>query len=191
MITIQDPLSGASYFLDPEQKIATKVPSAPTGKNVMFSRDAGEGPIPEKLRSGAVAGGFVSGGEGPTVVMGFNAGQQGDSVPLEEKSESLGKETIAGLSADGTRTITSIPANAIGNERQLDIVRERWYSADLGIVLRSKQSDPRFGETTYEVTNLGRVGPSPSLFEVPSDYKLREAEPHVLVRHSSGPVTAR
>jgi hypothetical protein len=38
----------------------------------------------------------------------------------------------------------------------------------------SKQSDPRFGETTYRLTNINRAEPSRSLFEVPSDYTVKE-----------------
>jgi len=82
---------------------------------------------------------------------------------------------VAGLSADGTRTITTIPANTIGNERPIEIVRERWYSPDLQLVMRSTQTDPRFGETAYEVTKLDRREPPHSLFEVPSNYQVRDA----------------
>ena len=48
----------------------------------------------------------------------------------------------------------------------------------------SKQEDPRFGETTYEVTKLNRIEPSSSLFEVPSDYKINKAGPQVIKYHT-------
>ena len=99
-----------------------------------------------------------------------SAGRQPD-----ENSESLGKETIAGVSAEGVRTTMTIPAEAMGNERPIEITRERWFSPDLQIVLRSKQSDPRFGVTTYEVTKLDRASPAHSLFQVPHDYQIRKA----------------
>jgi hypothetical protein len=99
----------------------------------------------------------------------------------------LGKETIAGISGDGTRTTTIIPANAMGNERPLDIVRERWYSPDLQIVLRSKQTDPRFGETIYEATRVDRGEPASTIFEVPSDYKISKGDAHVIVKHDADP----
>jgi hypothetical protein len=192
MITIQDPVSGVSYFLDPQRKIATKIPAPPTGKGVMVSGgmiggDAGDGPVTASVMgSPPVAGGFVSASEGRHVaVLDFNGGPPGQVVHPAEKSESLGKETIAGLAADGTRTTTTIPANVIGNERPLDIILERWYSADLQIVLRSRQTDPRFGETTYEVTKLDRREPSTSLFEAPSDYTVREA--HVVLSPGAAP----
>lgn len=36
----------------------------------------------------------------------------------------------------------------------------------------SRQSDPRFGETTYRLTNIVRSEPPPDLFEVPADFKV-------------------
>jgi hypothetical protein len=191
MITIQDPISGASYFLDPQRKTATKLPAPPTGSGVMVTAgmangDAGLGPVTASVGPGAVSGGFVSAGDGQVPVLGFSAGPVGARIlQPAEKSDSLGKETIVGLSADGTRTTATIPANVIGNERPLDIVRERWYSSDLQIVLRSKQEDPRFGETAYEVTKLERIEPTSSLFEVPSDYKITRDKSHVSIKHPS------
>ena len=185
MITIQDPVSSVSYVLDPERKVATKLPALPPpGKMVtrgVASGDVRYGPVTHvDVGEHATGGGFVSAGEGPTTVIGFNAGPAGQSLQAEENSESLGKQKVAGLEADGTRTTTTIPANAIGNERPLDIVRERWYSPDLQIVLRSTQTDPRFGETTYEVTTIDRQEPSPSLFTVPKDYKMEAGDVHVV-----------
>ncbi len=89
----------------------------------------------------------------------------------ETRTEDLGVQTIEGVDAVGTRTITTIPAGAIGNERPIDMVYERWYSNELQLVVMSKNSDPRFGEQTYRLTNIVRSEPDPSLFEVPSDYK--------------------
>jgi hypothetical protein len=38
----------------------------------------------------------------------------------------------------------------------------------------SRHSDPRFGETTYRLTNIVRVEPSPDLFEPPSEFTVVE-----------------
>lgn len=187
IITIQDPVSGTNYSLDTQHKIATKLPSFPGGKGVMVTRSLGGG-IAAAGKSLVVTGDAMSGPatmdpnstspvlfggtEAGPAVFALSGGPQDPAVQPEEKSESLGKETIAGLSADGTRTLIIIPANAIGNERPLDIVREQWYSGDLQIVLRSKRTDPRFGNTAYEVTKIDRAEPAANLFEVPSDYKV-------------------
>jgi hypothetical protein len=90
------------------------------------------------------------------------------------KTESLGKQIIEGVEAEGTRNTVEIPAGEIGNERPIEIVFERWYSLQLQVVVMTRHSDPRFGETTYRLTNINRSEPAHSLFEVPSDYKVRE-----------------
>ena len=33
-------------------------------------------------------------------------------------------------------------------------------------------SDPRYGDTTYELTNISMAPPDPALFEIPSDYTV-------------------
>ena len=93
------------------------------------------------------------------------------------KTESLGKQTIEGVECEGTRWITTIAAGEIGNELPIEIVFERWYSPELQTVVMSKQSDPRFGENTYRLTNINRSEPPHTLFEVPADYTTQEAGP--------------
>ncbi len=90
------------------------------------------------------------------------------------KKEPLGTQTIEGVEAEGTRTTTTIPAGAIGNERQIDIVYERWYSKDLQLIVLSRHSDPRFGDQTYRLTNISRSEPDSSVFTVPADYKVQD-----------------
>ncbi|HET6975387.1 MAG TPA: hypothetical protein VFI24_03630 [Pyrinomonadaceae bacterium] len=91
-----------------------------------------------------------------------------------EVKEQLGKQNIEGVEAEGTRTTVTIPAGEIGNERPIEIVSERWYSPELQLVVMTRHSDPRFGETTYKLTNINRSEPAKSLFEVPSDYTVKE-----------------
>jgi hypothetical protein len=91
-----------------------------------------------------------------------------------EVKEQLGKQIIEGVEAEGTRTTVTIPAGDIGNERPIEIVSERWYSPELQLVVMTRHSDPRFGETTYKLTNINRSEPAKTLFEVPSDYTIKE-----------------
>ena len=98
-------------------------------------------------------------------------GGPGDSK-WETKTEDLGTQNIDGVTCEGTRHITTIPAGAIGNERPIEITYERWYSNDLGMVVSSKHSDPRFGEQTYTLRNIVRAEPDPSLFTVPKEFKF-------------------
>lgn len=87
--------------------------------------------------------------------------------------ESLGTQTINGISVQGTRFTRTIPAGQIGNDKPLSIVREEWYSPELQMVIQSKHSDPFMGETTYTVANIQRTAPDASLFSVPSDYTVK------------------
>ena len=89
----------------------------------------------------------------------------------DTRTEDLGEQNIEGVSAKGTRTITTIPAGEIGNERPIETIYEKWYSDELQMVVYSKSSDPRFGEQTYRLTNINRSEPDPSLFTPPPGYK--------------------
>jgi len=41
----------------------------------------------------------------------------------------------------------------------------------------SRRSDPRMGETTFQLTNIRRSEPLRSMFEVPPEYTVREGPP--------------
>jgi hypothetical protein len=87
------------------------------------------------------------------------------------KIEHLGTKFIEGIETVGTKTIMTIDAGTIGNERPIEIVYERWYSKELDLIVQSRNYDPRFGEQTYRLTNINRNEPDRSLFTVPADYK--------------------
>ncbi|MBV9959710.1 MAG: hypothetical protein JO360_14900, partial [Acidobacteria bacterium] len=93
------------------------------------------------------------------------------------KVESLGTKSIEGIEAEGTRATITIPAGQIGNDRPIEIVSERWFSNALQVVVMSKHSDPRIGDSVYRLTNLKRTEPDASLFKVPSDYTIKEGKP--------------
>jgi hypothetical protein len=90
------------------------------------------------------------------------------------KTEELGTQVMQGLSVQGKRVTRAIPAGREGNEKEIDIVTETWYSADLQVVVMSKTSDPRFGESIYQLNAITRAEPDPSLFVVPADYAVKE-----------------
>jgi len=68
---------------------------------------------------------------------------------------------------DDRKVTRTIPAGQIGNQNDIVITSERWYSPDLELVLQETRSDPRFGNSTYQVTNIGATSvsftPDPSL----------------------------
>ena len=117
----------------------------------------------------------LSGGGGGAVMtrrLGPGAEGGGDEPGAASvKQESLGTQLIEGVSAEGTRVTRTIPAGTIGNEKPIVITVETWKSPDLQIVVLSKRTDPRFGETTYKLTDITRGEPDPSLFQVPKDAK--------------------
>jgi hypothetical protein len=96
------------------------------------------------------------------------AKKNGGNVTVED----LGALTVNGISAHGTRVTTLVPIGAIGNDREFRSVTERWFSSDLNLLVKSVSTDPRFGTTTYELTNISRQPPDPALFQVPGDYRV-------------------
>jgi hypothetical protein len=96
------------------------------------------------------------------------------SSKAEAKTEKLEARNVEGVQAEGLRITTTIPAGDIGNEQPIQIVDERWYSPELQVVVMTRHSDPRFGETIYRLTNIARTEPSAILFQVPSDYTVKE-----------------
>lgn len=86
--------------------------------------------------------------------------------------EDLGADTMQGLPVRGVRVTETYQAGALGNDRSLTIVTEKWYSDALKINLLTKRTDPRFGIQTVRVTELVRGEPEASLFSVAEDYKV-------------------
>ena len=87
--------------------------------------------------------------------------------PLEHK-------TIEGVAVEGRKTTTVIPAGQIGNEQPITITSEEWRSPELNLLVLTKHSDPRSGESSYRLMNIIRAEPDVSLFMVPADYTVRE-----------------
>ena len=97
--------------------------------------------------------------------------------PPQVSSQGLGNRQILGVRAEGTRQTMTIPPGVFGNVGAIDVVTERWYSPELKIVLESRRTDPRTGDVTYRVTQLGRGEPDAALFEIPSDYTVVDRPP--------------
>lgn len=93
------------------------------------------------------------------------------------KTEDLGTQVMQGVTAQGKRVTRSIPPGQDGNEKEIDIVTETWYSPDLQVVVMSKTSDPRYGESVYQLNGINRAEPDAALFSVPSDYAVTEGHP--------------
>src|SRR5260370_20124380 len=74
-------------------------------------------------------------------------------------TESLGVKSIEGVTAEGTRVTRTIPVGAAGNANPMVITTQRWYSPDLQVTVFETHTDPRFGASTVQVTNIVRTEP--------------------------------
>ncbi len=190
LVFINDPVAGLHYVLNVKERTAQKMKiGAPPQHLAELKTKMEMGHVemaPAGGRGVAVAG--IAAGppmphEGAVHTMTYShaASMQGG------KTESLGRQTIEGVEADGTRTTWTIAAGEIGNDRPIDIVDERWYSQELQAVVMSRHSDPRMGETVFRLSNLSRTDPPRSLFEPPADYKVSEGQGDVIRRRIAAP----
>ncbi|MDQ1472446.1 MAG: hypothetical protein QOJ99_3926 [Bryobacterales bacterium] len=85
----------------------------------------------------------------------------------------LPAQSVNGLPSTGTSLVETIAAGQIGNERPIQITRTVWISNDLKIPVQIRSSDPRFGTTSMDLTNVTQAEPSPSLFMVPAGYTVK------------------
>jgi hypothetical protein len=163
-IEISDPVAGTNYVLEPEQKIARQMP----------------GPIGMQIRTKGGPGG------GNVFYRDFKESKK-ESKEAEAKTESLGIETVGGVNAEGTRTTRTIAAGEIGNEKPITIISERWYSPDMQMEVKSTHSDPRFGNTTYTLTNIQRTEPAATLFAVPAGYTIEQGHRGKFIMNGAPP----
>jgi hypothetical protein len=89
-------------------------------------------------------------------------------------TESLGSKTVNGVVAEGTRVTRTIAAGKIGNSEAITVTHDSWVAQDLKIEVERVDTDPRYGTTTVEVTNLSRAEPSAALFQAPAGFQLKE-----------------
>ena len=98
---------------------------------------------------------------------------QGMASKPNVTTEDLGKQAINGIPASGTRITETIPAGAIGNAQPISVVRETWISTDLKVPVQIKTTDPRFGNSTMQLTNISQSEPDAALFQPPADYAVK------------------
>jgi hypothetical protein len=176
VVMIQDPVAGTMVALDPATKTAQKMP-APRALKL-----AANGAVTAVQAQFAVAGGgpVSMQSEGPMQKSVMIARAGGPDVGAVTSSkpvvEDLPSQSINGVLATGRRTTLTIPAGEIGNDRPIQVASETWFSSDLQMVVKSSNSDPRFGDTSFELINIGRNEPDSSLFQIPADYTMTEGK---------------
>jgi hypothetical protein len=180
MVFIDDPTTSSSYVLNMTEKTAD-VMKADTGKVMAGARTVrvfdggaqvmGVGPGPSLEAR-------VAPGSGPAMDSKFVADKVIHAQQLGEiHQQSLGTEVVEGVNCDHMLMTQTIPAGAIGNEQPIVITSETWASPDLHLLIMRKHNDPRFGETVYKLTNITRSEPDPSLFQLPSDFRVMDKLP--------------
>ncbi len=142
-ISITDPSAGVRYEINVQ-------------KSTYHQITLRTAPAPGTARSGWPAGGQENG--------------NGDQV----QTTSLGTQPISGtsLSAEGTQTTITIPADKIGNAQPIVITSTGWYSPDLKIVIQSSSGDPRGGTRSLQLSGITIAEPAASLFQLPSGLTL-------------------
>jgi hypothetical protein len=160
-VLIFDPVAGFTYELNVKQKTYLRMPIPP---RTAFEWIAAVG-------NGTHVDSTSSNLDGdPGVSYARRAAGRAAARPVTEE---LPPQSVNGVPAKGSRITITIPAGTFGNDREVKVVNERWYSDDLKVLLKSSNNDPRYGVTTYEFTQIVRAPPDPTLFQVPADYQLR------------------
>ena len=171
LVTIIDADAGVTYTLDEDQRVAFR--SSRAGDKTFLELTKLNNALKTKPVGKVIAGG----GRGAAVeIKKAEAALQKQSDASAEQTtiQDLGMRTFEGVRAQGTRTTTTIPTGVIGNVRPIEIVSERWFSAELQMPVLITRRDPRNGETTYRLTNILRGEQQDGLFTVPAGYEVRD-----------------
>lgn len=187
-VSIVDPVAHVSYVLDPKTRTAYRgvMMIARTAVyngqpvTVALSDEArkkaelAEGADREKLLAAAEMKARMAPPPPPPPPP---PGRKGDPMreAAQTSKEDLGRQTLEGVPAAGSRTTWTVPPGAIGNLQPIRIVSEQWFSPDLQLLVLTRHTDPRTGENVYRLQNIVRAEPDRSLFSVPPDYTLKES----------------
>jgi hypothetical protein len=197
-VYLRDPIAHEAWMLDADRKLAVRldaprIPASPSGEPRVWDRVIGWGhgvgerirqtfrsssdaaqpqPLPMPVPEGAplplepgVHGGPMAGLPMPIALHARLLGPRGPGT-----TTLLPGETMEGLRADGKRTVWTIEAGRIGNEKPITVINEVWSSPELGITLRTRDIDPVVGEANFRVQNVARGEPDAQLFKVPAEF---------------------
>jgi hypothetical protein len=164
-VFIDDPVNESAYVLDPGEKSARAIVHS-----IKFLDESNSSAPPRRLMK---------------ITVDHASDDSGISHPaslpkLDEQHdivrEDLGKKVIEGVECTGKQQTITIPIGAVGNERPISVVTETWTSLAIGAVVQSTTSDPRFGQTTYQLHNVQLGEQQRQLFEPPADYRIERTK---------------
>ena len=85
--------------------------------------------------------------------------------------EPLGRQRIADIATTGRRITIIVPFGYRGNNQPVEMLDERWESAELQLLVQSRHPDSR-SIIEYRLSNIRRLEPPAHLFEIPPDYTV-------------------
>jgi hypothetical protein len=178
-ITIHDPVAGVNHNIDPQSKTShDEVLHAPPANGQGRGRGPG-GP--------GGPGARPNNGSRPDVATGRGPRRTDPNMVTEQ----LGMQTMSTVAATGTRMTRTIPVGAEGNSQPIVSVHETWMADDLKVPVMVKSSDPRFGTTQTQLTNVVRAEPDATLFQVPTGYTVVKEHGGPRGRGPNGPGQAK
>ncbi len=95
----------------------------------------------------------------------------------------LGTKLIEGVSATGTRTTRTINAGTMGNDVPIISISDTWVSSDLKVTVLTETDDGQAGHSTMKLANIVRSEPSAALFQIPTDYTVKESTSTASAKH--------
>ncbi|HEY3767290.1 MAG TPA: hypothetical protein VGN44_01345 [Candidatus Angelobacter sp.] len=162
-VFIMDPVEGRTISLDLELKAAIinhfKSHSANAGSGTTAKPSVSMAAAPNRATALAASTGYVGGG----------LAELG-----KRSSEDIGTMTVEGFTVTGTRTLLTMPAGSMGNDKPIITTIEHWYSPDLKMVLLNSSENPESGKNLYKLINIHSGNPDPLLFQVPADFEVKE-----------------
>jgi hypothetical protein len=155
IVTILDYVAGYRYVLDSSTMTAYQSPLRVPPSSAAAT---------ERRTPGAQGMGRRGGGASPDAA----AANRPQVV-----SSTLTPQVVNGVMATGTQHTETIAAGRIGNSQAIQISRTTWVSSELKVPVQIKSTDPRFGTTDMELTNIVQAEPNATLFVVPAGYTVK------------------
>jgi len=175
--TINDPAQRVIINLNPKLKTATIFHFAKgVGPTATAMGSVGSAPVNVAAAQAAARSAESKPTPGVSATSKMSA-TIGTTSPVQTRTEALGSKYIEGVNATGTRTTRIIDAGSQGNDKPIVAVTETWFSPELQMVVLTESDDGRSGHNTMKLVNITRTEPVAQLFQVPSDYTVKETEP--------------
>lgn len=122
---------------------------------------------------------------GPKPVAFERGGHEREGISFA--STDLGYKTVDGLSVSGRKVTRTFAAGTMGNEKEIVVSRESWFSPDLKVMISETDSDPFRGNHTLVTKNLSRNEPAATLFKAPEGYTIEQARQPRFAPGQGGP----